>query len=323
VLAHMRIDVSEWGCGYAEALGCRGVPAPTGGWHVKPSTTEQKKAGFASMSHSSLTCRRVARVVSAAMQKGGVGKTTSVLNLARAAAVRGLRVLVIDLDPQGNTTVSLAKVELPEDALTVADAIIAPPDATLQEVLVPTIWAGVMLAPALTESLTNAEERIASSKHGREYRLREALEPLLDQFDLVLIDNAPALGMLLINALTASDEVFVVVEADQWSADGLAELRRTVKGAQKYYNNSLTWSGVLVSKWRRTKDEQAWLEEIKTNFTEAPVWDKDVIPLWSSIKTTLNAGQGLDQASESRLRFLANSYRRIVAHWVPDEEVSV
>jgi len=275
------------------------------------------------MSRSSPRRRRRAKVVSAAMQKGGVGKTTSVLNLARAAAVRGLRVLVVDLDPQGNTTVSLAPEGIPADSLTVADALVSPPDATLAEVLLPTIWDRVTLAPALTESLTNAEERMASSKHGREYRLQEALEPVLDQFVLVLIDNAPALGMLLINALTASDEVFVVVEADQWSADGLAELRRTVQGAQKYYNNSLTWSGVLVSKWRRTKDEESWLAEIKSNFTEAPVWDKDVIPLWSPIKTTLNAGLGLDQSSESRLRVLAHSYRRIVATWIPDEEVSV
>lgn len=275
------------------------------------------------MSNRSPARQRRARVVSAAMQKGGVGKTTSVLNLARAAAVRGLEVLVVDLDPQGNTTVSLAVEDIPADSVTVADTLVAPPDATLSEVLVPTIWERVTLAPALTESLTNAEERMASSKHGREYRLREALESVLDRFDLVLIDNAPALGMLLINSLTASDEVFVVVEADQWSADGLAELRRTVQGAQKYYNNSLRWSGVLVSKWRRTKDEEAWLAEIKTNFVEAPVWDKDVIPLWSPIKTTLNAGLGLDQSSESRLRVLAHSYRRIVAHWVPDAEVSV
>lgn len=267
--------------------------------------------------------KRRARVVSAAMQKGGVGKTTSVLNLARAAAVRGLRVLVVDLDPQGNTTASLVRDDLPTDSVTVADALIDPPDATLKEVLVSTIWDGVMLAPALTESLTNAEQRISSSKHGREYRLREALEPVQAEFDLVLIDNAPALGILLINSLTASDEVFVVVEADQWSADGLAELRRTVIGAQKYYNRDLGWSGVLVSKWRQTSDEKLWLEEIKTNFTEADVWDKDLIPLWSGIKTTLNAGLGLDQAKESKLRVLAHSYRRIVAHWVVDEEVSV
>lgn len=264
-----------------------------------------------------------AHVVSVAMQKGGVGKTTSVVNLARAAAVRGLKVLVVDFDPQGNTTATLAKNEVEPDQLTIADVVLPKPDAALVEVLVETIWPGVDLAPAVTETLHTAEKLINSSEHGREHRLREALDPVLVEYDLVLIDNGPSLGLLLVNALAAAKEVFVVMEADQYSADGLAELRRTVNGVQKYYNQGLCWSGLLVSKWRNTKDEEFWLAEIVDAFHEAPVWEKDKIPLWTSIKTTLNAGKGLDESKETRLRVLAHTYRRIVARWIPDEGVTV
>lgn len=262
-----------------------------------------------------------AQVVSAAMQKGGVGKTTSVINLARAASVRGLSVLVVDMDPQGNTTATLAREPVEDDQVTLADAIIPRADVSLQEVLVDSIWPGVDLAPAVTESLHTAESLISAGKHGREHHLSEALEPVLGKYDLILVDNAPSLGMLLINSLAASDEVFVVVELDQWSADGLAELRRTVDGARRYYNKGLRWSGVLVSKVRRTKDEDRWLAEIATNFPEAPVWDQDRIPVWTAIKTTLNSGKGLDESKDARLRVLAHTYRRIVSRWVPDEEV--
>lgn len=263
-----------------------------------------------------------ARVVCVAMQKGGVGKTTSVINLARAAAVRGLKVLVVDLDPQGNTTTSLARDEVEDDAVTVADAIVPDKPLPLSEVLVETIWGNVDLAPAVLETLAKAERLITAEQHGREQRLRKALTPVLDDYDLILIDNAPSLGLLLINALAAAHEVFGVVEADQWSCDGLAGLLETVESARDYYNGDLRWSGLLISKWRNTGDERYWLAEIIENFTEAEVWEADKIPLWSSIKTTIGQGLGLDESPEARLRILAHSYRRIVARWVADEEVT-
>jgi chromosome partitioning protein len=259
------------------------------------------------------------------MQKGGVGKTTTILNLARAAAVRGLRVLVVDFDPQGNTTTSLALAALERKQLTIADAILPDDDepVPLEEVIIKTIWSGVELAPSAVGPLTKAEKLISASDHGREHRLRAALAPVLPKYDLVLIDNAPALGILLMNALAAADEVFAIAEADEWSADGLAELARTVKRAKEYYNSKLTWSGVLISKWRATKNEEYWLDVMVTKFRAADVWDQDKIPLWSSIKTTLSAGKGLDESREARLRVLARSFRRIVARWVPDEELTV
>jgi hypothetical protein len=79
----------------------------------------------------------------------------------------------------------------------------------------------------------------------------------------------------------------------------------------------------VISKWRNTKDETDWLGEITGNFTVAEVWVEDKIPLWSSIKTTLASGKGLDESNEARLRVLAHSYRRMVARWVPDEEVTI
>jgi len=142
-------------------------------------------------------------------------------------------------------------------------------------------------------------------------------------YDLVLIDNAPSLGLLLTNALAASNHVFGVAEADQWSCDGLATLLEHVDIVQRYYNKALDWSGLVISKWRNTKDETDWLGEITGNFSVAEVWVEDKIPLWSSIKTTLASGKGLDESTEARLRVLAHSYRRMVARWVPDEEVTI
>jgi chromosome partitioning protein len=252
-----------------------------------------------------------ARVVTLAMQKGGVGKTTSTCNKARAAARRGLRVLVVDMDPQGNTTSTLARDEVAEDQFGVADTILPKPDAALAEVIVPTIWDGVDLAPAVTEPLTAAEDLIGAAKHGREHRLAEALAPLLDRYDLVLIDTPPALGLLTINALAASDLVVVVAEADQWSADGLAMLRKTVDGVRKYSNARLSWSGILVNRFRGTRDEEEMIGEIGEYFPEATVWPER-IPLWVGIKTTLNAGLGLDESKETRLRVLADQYAAMV-----------
>ncbi|MFD8497973.1 ParA family protein [Amycolatopsis sp. NPDC059657] len=279
-----------------------------------------------------------ARVVAAAMQKGGVGKTTTILNLARAAALRGLKVLVIDFDPQGNTTTSLAAEPLVPKQLTIADAILPDEDEpeALADVVIKTIWSRVKvpdseperfgsvdLAPATLKPLAKAEKLINASSYGRESRLKQALQPVLGRYDLVLIDNAPALGILLMNALVAADDVFAVSEADEWSADGLAMLADTVKTAKEHYNPGLSWSGVLISRWRNTGPEKYWLQVIVDNFKAGPVWDKDKIPLWSSIKATLSAGKGMDESKEARLRVLARSYRRFVARWVHDEELTV
>jgi chromosome partitioning protein len=258
------------------------------------------------------------------MQKGGVGKTTTICNVAGAASARALSTLVVDFDPQGNTTSTLAAEAVARNQLTIADAVHPEEDerVPLADVMVPTIWEHVRLAPAVTNSLTKVERLINAADHDREYRLIEALEPELANVDLVLVDNAPSLGQLMRNALNASDYAFAVVQADQWSCDGLGELRETVKRVQRR-NRGLTLSGALISMWRNTADEKFWLREIIENFDEAEVWEHDKIPQWTAIKTTLNAGIRLDQSRESRLRVLGHTYRRLLARWVPDPEVTI
>jgi chromosome partitioning protein len=247
-------------------------------------------------------------VAAVVMQKGGVGKTTCTICAARAARVyHEARVLVVDFDPQGNTTSTLARDEVLPDQLTIADVVLPEPDASIDEVIVPTVWDGVDLAPGGI-TLAAAEKRILASEHGREHRLRKALAPALGEYDLVLIDNAPALGMLLVNALTASDKVLFVVQADQWSADGLALLRTTLDGVIEYSNPRLEIAGTIVNQWRHTGSHQELAEEITTgmarHFPGVPVWLDRKIPLWQGIPDHVLAGKGLDEGP-TKLRVLA------------------
>lgn len=258
------------------------------------------------------------RVVAVAMQKGGVGKTTTAVNLARAAVVAGQRTLVVDLDPQGNATSVLAAEVVAESEVTIADAIVPDSDVPLEEVLVKAVWPGLDLAPSAGETLTAAERMIGASSYGREHRLREALAPIRRRYDLVLIDCPPALGQLTVNALSAADSVLVVAEAEQWSADGLAMLRRTVAGVQRYAHPDLQWAGILINKWRGTLTNREILGEIERNFTEATVWPER-IPLWVAIGDSISAGLGIDESGSARLTVLAEDYARMVTRLIGEQ----
>lgn len=256
------------------------------------------------------------RATSVVMQKGGVGKTTMTVCVARAARVyHGARVLVVDLDPQGNVTSTLAAEEVAPDQITVADAILPTPDAAISEVIVPTVWDGVDLAPG-GPNLQAAERHIDASQHGREHRLRQALKSIRGEYDLVLIDNAPALGTLLVNSLTAADQALLVVEADQWSADGLALLRTTLDGVMEFSNPALRTVGTIVNKWRNTTTSRELAEEItegmNRHFPGVSVWLDRRVPLWQGIPDHVLAGKGLDEGPV-RLRSLADAVFRPIA----------
>lgn len=257
---------------------------------------------------------RPALVTALANQKGGVGKTTSTINLARAASLHGLVVLVVDFDPQGNTTSTLAADELGEHDIGVADAITPNAEVALAEVVVPTIWERVSLAPTPnTDALSEAEANVQSMKFGREKRLHQAIEPVLGDYDLVLIDNTPSLGLLLINALSAADFGLIVTQPEQWSADGLAELEKTITLVQQYHNPRLRALGPLINARRRSSHHDRIIEQI-VGYFGASAWsaDDEIIPLRAPISDHLLAGMGLDQGREVWMRLVAKTYGRFV-----------
>lgn len=187
-----------------------------------------------------------ARIFAVVNQKGGVGKTTTSVNLAAALARAGHRILLIDLDPQGNATSGLGidKHGLPT---TMYDVLVR--ELPLAEVIQETEYSGLFVGPSNT-NLVGAEIELTSAL-AREQRLTEALRPLQDQFDFVLMDCPPSLGLLTLNALTASDSVLIPLQTEYFALEGLGELTRTIKLVQRRLNPALGWEGILLTLYDR------------------------------------------------------------------------
>lgn len=260
------------------------------------------------------------RKVALANQKGGVGKSTSTINLARAGQRKGHRVLVYDADPQGNVSSALAATPLERDEngvvtqSTVADVLV--PQARfavpLREVIVPTIYGeGVDLAPAAI-ALASVEEMLVPSKD-REVVMRGTLDPVLADYDLVLIDCPPSLQLLTINALVAADDVLVIAQPQLWSTDGMSELRRTVSLVRDRFNPNLGYAGVLMSMWQGTTEQRATkrnrqaLADIREYFPEAAVLEP-FIPYRTGIGGAVEDGVPLDQWRSVSERVIADDY---------------
>ncbi len=257
---------------------------------------------------------RPALVCATCNQKGGVGKTTSTCNLARAASLSGLRALVLDFDPQGNSTSALATATMSKSDIGVADALTPTAEYELRQVIVPTIWEGVDLAPTPgTDALSEAETQVSAMRFGREKRLAAVMKPLLDDYDLILIDNTPSLGLLLINALVAADLALIITQPEQWSADGLAELHHTIDLVIEHHNRQLRPIGPLINGKRRSAHHDRIINDEIVPYYGDAAWSAsdEVIPLRAPISDYLLAGMGLDQGDAS-LRTIAEAYGRFV-----------
>jgi len=192
-----------------------------------------------------LTSHGPAVVVSMCNQKGGVGKTTSTINLGAALAEYGRRVLLVDLDPQGALSAGLG-VPHYELAHTVHNLLVEP-RVGIEDVLIPTRVEGLDLVPSNID-LSAAEIQLVNEV-GREQTLGRALRPVLDHYDYVLIDCQPSLGLLTVNALACSDGVIIPTECEFFSLRGLALLTDTVDKVRDRLNPKLSISGIVVTRF--------------------------------------------------------------------------
>ncbi|MBQ9180299.1 MAG: ParA family protein [Firmicutes bacterium] len=198
-------------------------------------------------------------------QKGGVGKTTTNINLAACLAVKGKKILVLDIDPQGNTTsglgISKTDMELTTYELLTSD------DINVEEAIVHTATEGLDMIPGSVQ-LAGAEVELVQLDH-RESRLKEALTPIKDKYDYIFIDCPPSLGLLTINSLTAVDSVLIPIQCEYYALEGVSQLVSTIEIVKKSLNKDLEIEGVILSMFDgRTNLSIQVVEEVKKYFRE-------------------------------------------------------
>lgn len=179
-------------------------------------------------------------VVAITNQKGGVGKSTTAINLAAGLALQGERTLLVDLDPQGNATSGLG-VDKRQVNLSIYDVLLK--EVALEDAIEPTSVRDLFVVPA-TIDLAGAEIELVSI-FSRELRLRSSLMPIRADFDVILIDCPPSLGLLTVNALAAADEVLIPIQCEYYALEGLSALVRTVEQIREAVNPDLEVLGIL------------------------------------------------------------------------------
>lgn len=215
----------------------------------------------------------MARTIAIVNQKGGVGKTTTAVNLGAYLARAGHRVLLIDLDPQANATSGLG-VEHQKLSHGIYEVLVSP--TTLRDVIVPTTIDGLHLAPA-TLSLAGASVELVPLER-REYLLRDNIADRTDEYDYILIDSPPSLGLLTVNGLVAADEVLVPVQSEYYSLEGLGQLMETIDLVKDNLHPGLQMLGVVLTMYDpRFRLSEAVLEELYKFFPSAQIF-RSVIP---------------------------------------------
>ena len=257
-----------------------GVPAPAG-----------ERPSFA---------RPLPRIIAVANQKGGVGKTTTTVNLGASLAVLGYRVLVVDLDPQGNATTGLG-INSRNLEHSIYDVILH--DVPMDDCVEPSSLRNLYVAPA-TIDLAGAEIELVPA-FSRELRLRRALEEVRDDYEFVLIDCPPSLGLLTVNGLAAATEVLVPIQCEYYALEGLGQLLRNVNLVQSNLNPKLELSAIVLTMYdARTKLAEQVADEVRTHF--GPKVCRNVVPRTVRLSEAPSFGQPIivfDPSSRGALAY--------------------
>lgn len=248
----------------------------------------------------------MAKIISLANQKGGVGKTTSCVNIAASLGILGHRVLIIDLDPQGNTT---SGVGITKRGLVGSTKELLNGEMTAKQIIRETPYDNLWVIPANT-TLTSSEFELFDFDDN-EFRMKKALEEVADDFDYILIDCPPSLGRLTVNALTASDGVIVPMQCEFYALEGLSQLMISVKLIKKHYNPDLEVIGILVTMYnsrlllsmqvinelKKHYDDKLFNTKVSRNvkLSEAPGFGK---PVYYHDKSSKGAKEYIEVAKE-------------------------
>lgn len=256
-----------------------------------------------------MAVQRDATIVAIANQKGGVGKSTTAINLGAGLAMQGEKVLLVDLDPQGNTSSGLS-IDRTNIELSTYEVLID--DVAIDEAIEPTSVRDLYLVPATIE-LAGAEIELVSM-FSRETRLATALKPVIDEYDFILIDCPPSLGLLTINGLAAADEVAIPIQCEYYALEGVSQLMRNVHLVQQSLNPQLEVEGVILTMFDgRTTLSADVVEQVRQHFGDTTY--RTVIPRTVRLSEAPSYGEPIeafDPMSRGAIAYreLAREFRR-------------
>ncbi|MEN8233411.1 MAG: AAA family ATPase [Actinomycetota bacterium] len=248
-------------------------------------------------------------IVAIANQKGGVGKSTTAINLGAGLTFQGERVLIVDLDPQGNTTSGLG-VDRTAIEYSTYDLLVE--DVAIEDVIEPTSVRELFVVPATIE-LAGAEIELVSM-FSRESRLGNALKPVADDYDFILIDCPPSLGLLTVNGLAAADEAFIPIQCEYYALEGVSQLVQNVQLVQRNLNPQLTIEGVLLTMYDgRTTLASDVVAQVRAHFGDTTY--RTVIPRTVRLSEAPSYGEPIeayDPMSRGAIAYreLAREFRR-------------